>query len=128
MSWFRKSPRGGAPDDIVERLTTTRRFPPRVEQETASLGDEEIVRGWVRALRPERDQQVHVRRTWGVVAAVCDGKWPIGVFFTNGERSWVAEPPGGGPSDLTPEQVEHVVVDALTSTQRPTWPEWRPLV
>ena len=136
MTWLRR--RSGDPasaaKEVASRLTTIRRFPLRVEEETASLSDGETVRRWIRTLRPEGNQQVHVRRTWGTVAAVCDGKHPVNVVLTDGEHSWVAEPPGGptatreGPAELTLEQVEHVVVDALTSTERPHWPTWRLLV
>lgn len=120
--------------ELASLLTTTRRFPPRVEEETASLGDAETVRRWIRALRPEADQQVHIRRSWGTVAAVTDRKHPVRVLISEGEHSWVAEPPHGAPTtkggyaDMTPEQVEHVMVDALTSPERPQWPKWSDLV
>jgi hypothetical protein len=29
---------------------------------------------------------------------------------------------------LTPEQVEHILIDSLTSTQAPPWPDWHELV
>jgi hypothetical protein len=92
----------------------------------ASLGDEEIVRRWIRALSPKGDQQVNVRRTWGAR-----------LFARGSGQSRCSSPTGsvlgwqshlGGQGDLTPEQVEHVVIDAPTSTQRPTWPEWSALL
>ena len=70
-----------------------------------------------------------VVRPLGSLAAGSDGKNPIGVILWDGEHTWVAEAPGSaGRSDLTLEQVEHVVLDALTSSERPTWPGWRLLV
>jgi hypothetical protein len=129
-SWFRRSADepATAHEDAAELLITTRRFPARAEKETAALSDAETVRRWIRTLSP--DQQVHVRRPWGAVVAVCDGKHPVGVFLADGEKSYVAEPPDattktkGGYADMTLEQVEHVMVDALTSPERPQWPTW----
>ena len=136
VSWFRRSVLQAAPAsmDLASLLTTTRRFPLRVEEETASLSDAETVRRWIRTLRPEADQQVHIRRSWGTVAAVTDRKHPVCVVLSDGEHSWVAEPPDGaattrsGYADMTLEQVEHVMVDALTSPERPRWPRWSDLV
>lgn len=131
LSWLRK-PVGGSPSapmDKAERLTSTRRFPLRVKQDVASLSDEEVVRRWVRSLRLESKDTVIVHRPWGSVAAVCDGKHPIAVFLTDGEHTWSAEPLGAADQTaLTPEQVEHVVLDGLTSSQRPQWPRWSLLV
>ena len=43
----------------------------------------------------------------------------------DGEHSWFAVPPGAvDANDLTLEQVEHIVLDALTASQRPAWPDW----
>jgi hypothetical protein len=134
VTWFRRSTEEPAiaPADCAQLLTTTRRFPRRVEEESAPLSDAETVRRWIRTLHA--DQQVHVRRPWGTVLAVHDGKPPVRVFLADGEKSWVAEPPDattkakGGYADMTLEQVEHVMVDALTSPDRPQWPRWSFLV
>jgi hypothetical protein len=49
--------------------------------------------------------------------------------MSDGDHSWTAEVPGTADQrDLTLDQVEHVVLDALTSSERPKWPEWRLLV
>ncbi len=123
-----------AGEEVASLVTTTRRFPLRIVTETASLGEVETVRRWIRTLRPEDDQQVHVRRRWGTVAAVTDRKHPVRVFLSDGEHAWVAEPQGGaatttgGYADMTPEQVEHVMVDALSSPERPQWPKWSDLL
>jgi hypothetical protein len=134
VGWLRKSSSepSRVTGDCALLLTTTRWLPHRVEEESAPLCDVETVRRWVRTLRT--DQQVHVRRSWGAVLAVCDGKDPVRVFLADGEKSWVAEPPDattkakGGYADLTLEQVEFVMVDALTSPDRPEWPRWSFLV
>lgn len=95
-----------------------------------SLSDADTVRRWIRAIRPEADQQIHIRRPWGTVVAMADRKQPMAVFLSDGEHAWVAEPPDapqptkGHYADLTLEQVEHVMVDALTSRERPEWPKW----
>lgn len=128
MSGFRKLLRGSFDpnEEIAERLTTVRRFPPRVSRETAELPDVVTVRAWVRALHREHDVQVHVRRRWGVLAVVADRKNPITVIVSGHEHSWVAEPPGAPDrTDLTTEQIENVTIEALTSPERPAWPHWR---
>jgi hypothetical protein len=108
------------------------RFPVRVEEESVPLSDAESVRRWIRTLHA--DQQIHVRRPCGTVLAVHHGTPPVRVLLADGEKSWVAEPPDattkakGGYADMTLEQVEHVVVDALTSPDRPQWPRWSFLV
>jgi len=100
----------------------------RVGVESASLSDRDAVQQWLRELGSERDQQVLVHRPWGTVAAVADGKHPVTVVMSDGEHSWWAAAPGSvDAQNLTPEQVEHVVLDALTSSTRPDWPEWRDL-
>jgi hypothetical protein len=129
VSWLRRSSGddGTVPADGVVRLTKTSRFPSRVAEESAALTDAETVRQWVRELGVEADQQVHVRRAWGAVAAVYDGENPVTVVLADREHAWTAEPPGTAHADLTLEQVEQVVLDALTSAARPQWPTWRPL-
>ena len=112
--------------DVAERLTKRGLF--RVARESASLSDRQAVQRWVRELSAGRDEQVFVHRPWGTVAAVADGRNPIGVVLSDGEHSWFAAVPGAvGAKDLTLEQVEHVVLDALTASERPVWPKWRAL-
>jgi len=49
--------------------------------------------------------------------------------MSDGEKSWFAVPPGAvDDRDLTPEQVEHILLDALTASGPPEWPDWRYLV
>ena len=128
MSLFRRPPSFDPDEEIAERLTTVRRFPPRVEEETAQLSEHATVRGWIRALRPEHNVQVHVRRRWGTLAVVADGKGSIGVVLSDGKDAWFAAVPGAADqTDLTHDQIEHVTLEALTSSERPSWPEWRPL-
>lgn len=124
MSWLRKLIGGHILPPWISRATNPHTpFPLRVKQEVASLSDEEVVRRWVRSLRLESKDTMIVHRPWGSVAAVCDGKHPIAVFLTDGEHTWSAEPSGAADQTaLAPEQVEHVVLDALTSSQRPQWP------
>ena len=129
MSWLRK--REGrltrGPQDVAERLTG--RGPFRTTRESAALGDHQTVRAWLRQLSPDRDQQVFVHRPWGTVVAVADGHHAIGVFLSDGDRSWSASAPGAGAdADLTPDQVEFILLDALTSPGQPEWPEWRYLL
>lgn len=104
------------------------------DRESTSLDDRDTVLGWLRSLRSGTDRQVFVHRDWGTVAAVAEARYPddIGVFLSDGETSWVAVAPGGPEKiedcHLTPDQVEHVVLDALTSAERPAWPDWRYLI
>ena len=127
MSWLRKLSRRPTvgPENVAERLTG--RNPFRISRDSAALTDRDTVRRWLRGMSAERQQQVLVHRPWGTVVAVADGRHPVGVYFSDGDRSWSAFAPGAD-SDLTPDQVEHVVLDALTSPGRPTWPDWRTLV
>ena len=130
MNWWRERLRGSfdGDEELVERLTTVRRFPPRVSRETVPLSDHATVRGWVRSLRREHFAQVHVRRSWGTLAVVADGASPITVILADGEHSWVASVPGlDDQTELTPDQTEQVTLEALTSAARPDWPEWRRL-
>jgi hypothetical protein len=101
----------------------------RVAGESAALSDRETVQRWLRELRPERDQQVQVHRSWGTVVAVADGHHPVGVYLSDGEKSWFATIPGAtGDQQLTPEQIEYVLLDALTAPGPPDWPDWRYLI
>lgn len=117
--------------DVVERLTTTRRglFRKAVTGETANLDDRETVIRWLRELDGERDQTVIVHRPSGSICVVADGRPPGDVMMTDGDRMWYAAYPGSNLPQklpqLTPDQVEHVMLDALTSVTPPRWPEWR---
>ncbi|MET8910083.1 hypothetical protein [Micromonospora sp. NPDC004551] len=121
----------GRPDrprqDVAELLTTYSLF--RTTTETVGLDDRETVRRWLRELDPDLRQQVHIRRPWGVIAAVSDHRDPVGVVLQEPDgRAWGAYVPGADRREhLTPEQVEDVMLAALTSTGRPEGPDWRPI-
>lgn len=128
MGWLRDLLGRGRPaQDVAERLTS--RGLLRVSTETVPLTDRETVRRWLRDLDPDLGQQVHIRRPWGVVAVVTDRRHPVAVVMSDAEdRSWAAYAPGADErADLTSDQVEHVMLDALTATERPAWPRWRRL-
>ncbi|HEX5967413.1 MAG TPA: hypothetical protein VFY88_02965 [Intrasporangium sp.] len=129
MAWLRDlfTRRPRAPRETVERLTRRGLF--RVEGESAALSDRETVRRWLRELREDRDQQVMVHRPWGTVAAVADGRHPVAVVMSDGEHSWSAAVPGAaGSAELTPDQIEHVMLEALNGPSRPQWPTWVELI
>jgi hypothetical protein len=70
-----------------------------------------------------------VHRPWGTVAAVAESKHPVTVVMSDGERSWFATAPGAqADQPLTPDQVEHVVLDSLTALEPPAWPDWHALI
>jgi hypothetical protein len=129
MGWLRDrlSRREPPRQDVAERLSSHSLL--RVTTESVALSDHETVRQWLRDLDPDLRQQVHIRRTWGVVAAVTDHRDPVGVVMADADnRSWGAYVPGADEKEpLTPEQVESVMLDALTSPERPSWPDWRRL-
>lgn len=127
MRWLRRllGWADSGPRDVAERLTASGPF-RRIASESTSLADRETVQRWVRELRPEQDAQVFVHRPWGIVAAVSDGRNPITLVLSDGEHSWQARVPGATDQhDLTLEQIEHVVLAALTAPERPAWPEWQ---
>jgi hypothetical protein len=125
MRWRRD--RSARLEDVAERLTRRGLF--RMDRDSASLDDRGIVQAWLRELRPERQQQVFVHRRWGTIVAVADGRHPVGVTLYDGEKSWLATGPGAAEDQaLTPEQVEHIMLDALTADSRPQWPDWHYLV
>jgi hypothetical protein len=129
MRWLldRLGRRASGPEDIAERLTKRGVF--RVGRESAPLTDRDTVQAWLRELTVARDQQVFVHRPWGTVVAVADGRHPVGVFLSDGEKSYVAAAPGSPEGqDLSPEQIEAVLLDALSASGPPAWPEWRYLV
>ncbi|MEH0844039.1 hypothetical protein V6U81_16765 [Micromonospora sp. CPCC 205711] len=125
MGWWRG---GREPKrDVAERLSRPGLF--RVVGETAALADRETVRRWLRELDPDLDQQVFVHRPWGTVAAVSDRRHGTGVVMADREdRSWGAYVPGADHREqLTPEQVEAVMLAALESPERPAGVDWRRL-
>jgi hypothetical protein len=64
----------------------------------------------------------------GTVAAVAGGGRPTGVVMSDGDKPWFAAAPGAADGqDLTPDQVEHVMLDALSSSAPPEWAQWRRL-
>ena len=112
--------------DVAERLTPKGLF--RVGRETARLAERETVRRWLRELRREQDRQIFVHRKWGTVAAVADGHHPVSVFLSDGNKSWSATAPGEPETaTLTPDQIEHIMLDSLASDHAPPWPTWHPL-
>jgi hypothetical protein len=126
MGWLRDRVGrfSGRPKDVAERLTTRGLF--RVVRESAALSERETVQD---ELHQARDQQVAIFRSWGTVVAVADARHPVTVFLSDADKSWFAVPPEvSDDGDLTPDQVEHVLLDALTASSPPTWPEWRYLV
>lgn len=129
MGWLGKLLGGpdSARQDVAELVTTYHLF--RTTTETAGLDDRETVRRWLRELDPDLQQQVHIRRPWGVIAAVSDRRDPVGVVMRERDgRAWGAYVPGADRREhLTPEQVEAVMLAALTSAGRPDGPDWRPI-
>ncbi|MGK5741389.1 hypothetical protein [Micromonospora sp. URMC 103] len=125
MGWFRdrlsRSRRG--PKDVAERLTGGLLH---LEQEQTELRDRDTVQRWLREMRPEHETQVFVHRPWGTLVAVADRGESVKVFLSDGKNTWIAAAPGA-PDDqhLTPDQIEYVVLDALTAPGPPTWAEWR---
>jgi hypothetical protein len=95
----------------------------RIDHEVVALTDRKTVQAWVRELRTEHDVTLLVHRFWGTVAAVADGH-SVAVLMSDGEEVWTAEIPGMG-QDLTLDQIEHVILDALDSPGPPAWPDWR---
>ena len=116
------------PQDVAERFSKAGMF--RVTMERVAVTDVDTVRRWLRELDSRSGHQVHIRRPWGVLVALGDGRHPVDVVLADDEdRSWSAHPPGGSEDlSLTPEQVEYVMLDALSSTERPAWPGWRRLI
>jgi hypothetical protein len=127
MGWFRRRevPAEEVRGEGVTRLTSSGRRDVEVEETT--LDDQETVLSWVRGLRQDRDQ-VFIDRSWGtVVALAADGR-PPGVILSDEEHTWHAVPPGGGEkADLSPEQLEQLMLDVMSSPERPTWPDWHQL-
>jgi hypothetical protein len=128
MGWLssRQQHRSGESDELAERLRSRGLF--RVDRDVVPLDDWPTVRRWLRDLPANPRDAVYIHRSWGTVAARASRRRPMGVFLANGDDAWRAAPPGAGPgAELTQEQVEHVVLDALAAPTRPEWPDWRPL-
>jgi hypothetical protein len=114
------------PKDVAERLSGGLLH---LQQEQAELSDRDTVQRWLREMRPEHDTQVVVHRPWGTLVAVADRGESVGVFLSDGEKTWIAAAPGATDGrHLTPEQIEYVLLDALTAPGPPTWAEWRDLI
>ncbi|HZB48494.1 MAG TPA: hypothetical protein VE547_05320 [Mycobacteriales bacterium] len=114
-------------NDVAERLTPRGLF--RVDRDSASLSDRGTVQTWLRELHQDSRQQVFIHRPWGTIVADTDRQHPVTVILFDGEKSWVATAPGAGERQaLTPEQVEHIMLDALTADSRPQWPDWHYLI
>jgi hypothetical protein len=121
----------GPSTNIAERLTDTRRgwFRKVVTGETVALSDRTTVVRWLREIHRYRDQTIIIHRPWGSVCVVADGLPPSAVLMASDDGRFYAAYPGSTipqtNPQLTPDQVEHVMVDALTSVGPPRWPEWR---
>ena len=126
MGWLRdRLGRFRRPKDVAERLTGGLL---RLQREQAELSDRDTVQRWLREMRPEHDTQVFVHRPWGTVVAVADRGESVGVFLSDGKKTWIAAAPGATDGQyLTPEQIEYVLLDALTAPGPPDWAEWRDL-
>ena len=124
MGWRRDRPQL---EDVAERLTRRGLF--RVDRDSASLSEHGTVRTWLRQLYPTCDQQILVHRHWGTIGAVADRRHPVTVIRHDGDKSWFATAPGAADRQpLTPDQVEHILLDALTADRHPQWPDWHYLV
>jgi hypothetical protein len=111
------------PKDVAERLTGN---VLHLEKDQAELSDRDTVQKWLREMRPEHQTQVFVHRPWGTIVAVADRGESVGVFMSDGKKTWIAAARGAPDGqDLTPEQIEYVLLDALTASGPPTWAEWR---
>jgi hypothetical protein len=127
MGWLRdRLGRFRRPKDVAERLTGGLL---RLQREQAELSDRDTVQRWLREMRPEHDTQVFVHRPWGTVVAVADRGESVGLFLSDGKKTWIAAAPGATDGQyLTPEQIEYVLLDALTAPGPPDWAEWRDLI
>jgi hypothetical protein len=113
--------------DVAERLTPRGLF--RVDRDSASLSDRGTVQTWLRELHQDSRQQIFIHRRWGTIVAESDRRHPVTVILFDGEKSWLATAPGADERQaLTPEQVEHIMLDALTEDGRPQWPDWHYLI
>lgn len=127
--WWRGQRR--VPADMIERavfLPDGARGSQQVGSLEASLEDREEIKRWLRELVGSRGGQVFIDRHWGSLCALFDKREVTTVLLSDGSDSWFAVSPGADRDrPLTPDQVERIVLDALTSVQRPAWPDWIPL-
>src|SRR6266702_2401096 len=108
--------------DVVERLVGKGRH---VVAETCALNDTVTVRQWLAELDGQRDHQVSIFRSWGVLTATGEKNAGATILFSDGEHSSYAVPPGSGDDTrLSSAQIESVMLEALTSSVRPSWPNW----
>ena len=108
--------------DIAERVLPRERT-GELGADQVALHERETVQAWLREMGP--DETVLVHRAWGTIAARSHRDFPAGVFLSDGAGAWFAVPPG--PEEelpLTPVEVEHIMLDAMSSSDRPAWPRW----
>jgi hypothetical protein len=107
--------------NLAERVTPRGATDPGGEQ--VPLGERETVQNWLRQMGP--DETVLVHRTWGTIAARSHPDYPTGVFLSDGASAWYAVPPVTVEDlPLTKVEVEQIMLEAMTSDERPTWPRW----
>jgi len=118
-------------EEHAERTTSIGRWWQRKRSisELVDVSDEATVRRWVSEIEPGQDVTVVVRRPWGTIAVVAGGKHPPSVFLADDTDTprYAVAPGAPGDQHLTPDEVERIVVDALTSAGPPDWPDWREL-
>jgi hypothetical protein len=117
--------------EFAERHTSVGRWwqKKRTATEPAELSDAATVRRWLNELAPGQNVTIVVHRQWGAIAVVASGEDPVSVFLSE-ERDipFYAVAPGAPDGEhLAADQVERIVIDALTSTGPPDWPDWREL-
>jgi len=126
MGWLhnRQERSSREPDELAERLRGRGLF--RIDREVVGLDDRATVQRWLRELPRNPRDTVYIHRSWGTMAAVASRRRPVGVVLTDGHDSWRAAPPEAGRgARLSQEQVERVVLEALTVPSRPEWLDWR---
>lgn len=118
--------------DSVEILTTIRRGLLRrdVTGEQTSVDDLETVLRWLRGMGRNGYQTLIVHRGWGSMSTIAEKSKPPGdVLLSAGDGTYYATAPGSDiprtQPQLTPAQVEHIMVDGLTSPAAPRWPRWQ---
>jgi hypothetical protein len=101
----------------------------RTVAESVELTDATTVRRWLHDLTPGEDVTIVVHRWWGAIAVVASGADPVSVFLSEPEGTtfYAVAPRAPDDQHLTADQVERIVIDALTSIRPPDWPDWREL-
>jgi hypothetical protein len=80
-------------------------------------------------LPPSRARRAGARpQALGVLAVVADERNPLAVVVSDGSHSWAARPDASGRTELTTDQIEHLVLEAMTAEERPTGPTWEQLI